>query len=229
MVHTSLPSNWKVKHVANLCHMTPVEALGYYVRLLCFVGQHLPHGDLTALDDTMINGAVDAPTDRANSITFAAALRHPTVKMLVQSRRGKWRLNGWNEYNGKYWRKLQTDRKRKNSDGKPQENKGVFRGFSTPPNLTLPNGSKNPPYPPKGGSGASPEPSKRQAYEAMRASISNGSIRFAAKNGVTYQASVSTESHKIVLVAIGYPNADPIVLGRHDDWPSYEWKETRNG
>lgn len=142
-IDVNSPDHPKVKRIAKYLNVSPVEAFGYFVAFLCYVGQFYPSGDVTECTDEEINDAARCVKTNSNDgMSFADILRTPDVRMLRKNRRGKVRVNGWTERNGRFWRQLQLDRKRKVfhvlSDGKPAENGGKTGGFSNVPDRTLP-------------------------------------------------------------------------------------------
>jgi len=107
----------------------------------------------------------------------------------------------------------------------PGKSEGVIAAKSVS-NLREGEGEGEYPPTPHGGAGASPDKtSRREGYEALRRKVQTGAIRTASSNGILFAASVSAETKRIVLRAVGYSEADPIALGRDDPWDSYEWRE----
>lgn len=133
MIQTSSPTHWKFRKCAELCKISLVEAFGYWTRLMCYVGQHHADGDLTMLTDDDINGAVGYVPKCQDAMTFSAALRTDMVKILTVKRSGKVIINSWDEYNGRYWHRLEQDRKRKVFHGKSRENPRKTSGKSDVP------------------------------------------------------------------------------------------------
>ena len=113
---------------------------------------------------------------------------------------------------------------------------GQAKGFPPNPNPSpnpspIPNPSTPLTPPPKGESDASQKapskpqakPSRRAAFEALRAAVAAGAITRATRGGATFRARPSTvKPGKIALIPPS-PEAEPTTLGRGDDWEAYAW------
>jgi hypothetical protein len=141
-VDVTIVAHEKVFALAQTLNISTVEALGYYIRFLCWVAQHHADNDLTLTTDGAIDSAVGWTRNSEELPSFGAALRRNDVRILTTSRRGRVMLNGWDERNGNSWKNLQTDRDRKKkppfSDSIPKENPEFSASFPPVPYRTVP-------------------------------------------------------------------------------------------
>ena len=184
-------THWKVKRLAKLCALSHNEAYGCWVKLMCYVGQHHADNDLTMLTDDDINEAAGYVENGQATMNYAQALQSSDVNVLTRTRRGKLRVNGWDEYNGRYWRQLQRDRARKRVPYSGVENPRKTTGKSSPPYH-----DRTGPYP-KSSAGKPP----KQTFATLLKAVERREVTTARKGKVLYRVFLSNDKNGVVLDA----------------------------